>query len=67
MAKKPKKVSVHYVDNKKFLQAMKDWKEECREAEEADEEDTERCEEQQRDVRGKNDTRRYIKGTNTQP
>ena len=36
MAKK--KPSVHYVDNKKFLQAMKDWKEECREAEEADEE-----------------------------
>tara|TARA_B110000211_G_scaffold196735_1_gene225899 strand:- start:246 stop:791 length:546 start_codon:yes stop_codon:yes gene_type:complete len=35
---KVKKVSVHYVDNKKFLQAMKDWKEECREAEEADEE-----------------------------
>ena len=35
MAKK--KPSVHYVDNKKFLQAMKDWKEECVEAEEADE------------------------------
>ena len=35
MAKKPKKVSVHYVDNKKFLQAMKDWKEQCAEAEEA--------------------------------
>ena len=36
MAKK--QPSVHYVDNKKFLQAMKDWKEECVEAEEADEE-----------------------------
>ena len=36
MAKKQK--SVHYVDNKKFLQAMKDWKEQCKEAEEADEE-----------------------------
>ena len=35
MAKKP---SVHYVDNKKFLQAMKDWKEEVREAEEAGDE-----------------------------
>ena len=33
-----KKQSVHYVDNKKFLQAMKDWKEQCKEAEEADEE-----------------------------
>ena len=38
MAKKPKKVSVHYVDNKKFLQAMKDWKEQCAEAEEAGDE-----------------------------
>jgi len=36
MAKK--KPSVHYVDNKKFLQAMKDWKEECCEAEEAGDE-----------------------------
>ena len=34
MARKPKKKGVHYVDNKKFLEAMKDWKEECREAEE---------------------------------
>ena len=33
-----KKQSVHYVDNKKVLQAMKDWKEQCKEAEEADEE-----------------------------
>jgi len=38
MAKKPKKKGVHYVDNKKFLQAMKDWKEECLEAEEMGEE-----------------------------
>ena len=38
MAKKPKKVSVHYVDNKKFLQAMKDWKEHCKDAEEAGDE-----------------------------
>ena len=33
-----KKKTVHYVDNKKFLQAMKDWKESCIEAEEAGEE-----------------------------
>jgi hypothetical protein len=33
-----KKVSVHYVDNKKFLQAMKDWKEQCKDAEEAGDE-----------------------------
>ena len=38
MARKPKKKGVHYVDNKKFLEAMKDWKEECREAEEMGEE-----------------------------
>ena len=38
MARKPKKKGVHYVDNKKFLEAMKDWKEECREAEEIGEE-----------------------------
>ena len=31
----PKKRSVHYVDNKKFLQAMIDWNEEIKEAEEA--------------------------------
>ena len=36
MAKKPK--GVHYVDNKKFHQAMIDWKEKCREAEEMGEE-----------------------------
>ena len=35
---KAKKQSVHYVDNKKFLQAMKDWKEQCRDAEEAGDE-----------------------------
>ena len=34
----PKKQSVHYVDNKMFLQAMKDWKEQCKEAEEMGEE-----------------------------
>ena len=33
-----KKKSVHYVDNKMFLQAMKDWKEQCKEAEEMGEE-----------------------------
>ena len=33
-----KKKSVHYVDNKKFLQAMKDWKEQCKDAEEAGDE-----------------------------
>ena len=31
-----KKKSVHYVDNKKFLQAMTEWKEKCAMAEEAD-------------------------------
>ena len=36
MAKKSK--GVHYVDNKKFHQAMIDWKEKCREAEEMGEE-----------------------------
>ena len=29
MAKRP---TAHYVDNKQFLQAMKDWKEQCEEA-----------------------------------
>ena len=29
MAKRP---TAHYVDNKRFLQAMKDWKEQCEEA-----------------------------------
>ena len=33
-----KKKGVHYVDNKMFLQAMKDWKEQCKEAEEMGEE-----------------------------
>ena len=28
-----RKKSVHYVDNKVFLEAMKEWKEQCREAE----------------------------------
>ena len=31
MAKR--KSTAHYVDNKVFLQAMKDWKEQCEEAE----------------------------------
>ena len=30
-----KKKSVHYVDNAKFLKAMKEWKEKCKDAEEA--------------------------------
>ena len=34
----PKQKNAHYVDNKKFLQAMKEWKEKCKDAEEADEE-----------------------------
>ena len=34
----PKKRSVHYVDNKKFLQAMIDWNDTIVEAEEAGEE-----------------------------
>ena len=38
MARVAKKKSVHYVDNKKFLEAMKDWKEKCKEAEETGEE-----------------------------
>ena len=33
-----KKKGAHYVDNKMFLQAMKDWKEQCKEAEEMGEE-----------------------------
>ena len=37
MARAIKKKSVHYVDNKKFLEAMKDWKEKCKEAEETGE------------------------------
>ena len=28
-----KKKNAHYVDNKKFLEAMKEWKEQCKEAE----------------------------------
>ena len=32
-----KKKNAHYVDNKKFLEAMKEWKEQCKEAEEAGE------------------------------
>ena len=28
-----RKKSAHYVDNKVFLEAMKEWKEQCREAE----------------------------------
>ena len=28
-----KKKSVHYVDNAKFLEAMKEWKEKCKDAE----------------------------------
>ena len=38
MARATKKKSVHYVDNKKFLEAMKEWKEKCKEAEETGEE-----------------------------
>ena len=30
-----KKKSIHYVDNAKFLEAMKEWKEKCKDAEEA--------------------------------
>ena len=33
-----KKKTAHYVDNKMFLQAMKDWKDQCKEAEEMGEE-----------------------------
>ena len=33
-----RKKGVHYVDNAKFLQAMKDWKEQCKDAEEAGDE-----------------------------
>ena len=33
-----KKKSVHYVDNAKFLEAMKEWKEQCKDAEEAGDE-----------------------------
>ena len=38
MARAIKKKSVHYVYNKKFLEAMEDWKEKCKEAEETGEE-----------------------------
>ena len=30
-----RKKSVHYVDNKKFLEAMTQWREKCQDAEEA--------------------------------
>ena len=33
-----RKKGVHYVDNAKFLQAMKDWKEQCKDADEAGDE-----------------------------
>ena len=33
-----RKKGVHYVNNEKFLQAMKDWKEQCKDAEEAGDE-----------------------------
>ena len=33
-----KKKSVHYVDNAKFLEAMKEWKDQCKDAEEAGDE-----------------------------
>ena len=33
-----KKKSVHYVDNAKFLEAMKEWKDQCRDAEETGDE-----------------------------
>jgi len=29
-----KKQGTHYVDNKKFLEAMKEWKQKCKDAEE---------------------------------
>ena len=35
---KKKKPSAHYVDNAKFLEAMKEWKEQCKDAEEAGDE-----------------------------
>ena len=38
MAKR--KSTAHYVDNKQFLQAMKDWKDKCVEAEQTGEEKT---------------------------
>ena len=40
MAKR-KSTAAHYVDNKVFLQAMKEWKDKCEEAEQT-------CEEKQR-------------------
>ena len=33
-----KKKSIHYVDNAKFLEAMKEWKDQCRDAEETGDE-----------------------------
>ena len=38
MARAIKKKSVHYVDNKKFLEAMQEWKDKCKESEETSEE-----------------------------
>ena len=35
---KKKKPSAHYVDNAKFLEAMKEWKDQCKDAEEAGDE-----------------------------
>ena len=35
---KDKKKNAHYIDNAKFLEAMKEWKQSCEEAEEAGEE-----------------------------
>ena len=37
-----RKKGAHYVDNAKFLQAMKDWKEQCKDAEEAGDENPEK-------------------------
>ena len=34
----PKKNNTHYVDNKKFLESLKEWKDKCQEAEEAGDE-----------------------------
>ena len=33
-----KKKSIHYVDNAKFLEAMKEWKDQCKDAEETGDE-----------------------------
>ena len=35
---KEKKKNAHYIDNKQFLEAMKEWKQKCVDAEEAGEE-----------------------------